>query len=251
MNEAAKGTILEKIAASTRKRLDTRARKTHDFLAAFQKPGPHIIAEIKRKSPSEGNLDVTADPVDVAGQYLKNGATALSVLTEEDYFHGSLDFLKQIRAAHPDALLLMKDFIIDEYQLLEGRLYGADAALLILSLLDEEEFPRLLKFARSLGLAILVEVHDDAELKRAIAGGADLIGVNNRNLRTMQVSLDVARGLAPQIGNRTVICESGIQTGAEIKELMKLGYKGFLVGTSLMKGGQPGEALKKLKSGAA
>lgn len=258
MNPAAKGTVLEKIALSTRKRLDARksnmplsqlseVRKPHAFAKAFTTPGVHVIAEIKRKSPSAGALALDADPLEVATEYLANGATALSVLTEQEYFHGELEFLTRIRECFPDSLLLMKDFVIDEYQLFEGRLHGADAALLIASLLDEEELPRLYAFARSLGLTPLVEVHDEAEMERALALGAELIGVNSRNLRTMEVSLDVARTLskiAPE--GRTLIAESGIQSGAQIRELSKLGYRGFLVGTSLMKGGSPGEALKRL-----
>ncbi len=257
MNPAAKGTVLEKIALSTRKRLDARksnmplsqlseVRRPHAFLKAFAAPGVHVIAEIKRKSPSEGDLALHADPVAVAGEYLKNGATALSVLTEVEYFNGSLDFLTQIRDRFPDSLLLMKDFILDEYQLFEGRLHGADAALLIAALLDEEELPRLYAFARTLGLMPLVEVHDEAEMKRAISLGAELIGVNNRNLRTMEISLEVARALAPLGRGKTLIAESGIRTGADVKGLAALGYQGFLVGTSLMKGGSPGEALKQL-----
>lgn len=251
MNEAAKGTVLEKIAMSVKGRLDARKRTPHEFVKAFRTGGPHVIAEIKRKSPSAGALALDADPVKVAGEYLANGATAISVLTEPDYFHGSLEFLSQIRRAYPQALLLMKDFIIDEYQLMEGRLAGADAALLILSLLDEEEFPRLLAFARSVGLSVLVEVHDEAELDRALKAGADLIGVNNRNLRTMEVSLDVSRALAKRFQRNAVfICESGIKSGAEVRDLHKLGFAGFLVGSSLMSGGKPGEALKQLKAEA-
>jgi len=251
MNEAAKGTVLEKIAISVKGRLNARKRTPHPFVKSFQTNSPHVIAEIKRKSPSAGALAAGADPVKVAGEYLNNGATAISVLTEPDYFDGSLEFLAEIRKTYPQALLLMKDFIVDEYQLMEGRIAGADAALLILSLLDEEEFPRLLSFAKQIGLAVLVEVHDEAELARALEAGADLIGVNNRNLRTMDVSLDVSRTLAKKFTPQaTFICESGIKSGAEVKELHALGFKGFLVGSSLMAGGAPGEALKKLKAEA-
>ncbi len=262
MNPAAKGTILEKIALATKKRLEgrkgpmplwelTEARLPHPFLQAFASHEPHYIAEIKRKSPSAGDLAPTADPVAVAGQYLASGATAISVLTETEYFNGSLEFLSQIRARYPQSLLLMKDFIIDEYQLFEGRIHGADAALLMASLLDQEELPRIYDFALTLGLTPLVEVHDEGELVRALDLGAALIGVNSRNLRTMEVSLDVARSLVKLVPKgKTLIAESGIRSGAEVRELYNLGYRGVLVGTSLMAGGAPGEALRRLKEEA-
>jgi indole-3-glycerol phosphate synthase len=149
----------------------------------------------------------------------------------------------------------MKDFVLEEYQLAEGRVHGADAVLLIVSLLEPDLLRRLFVFARTLGLTPLVEVHDRAELDEARALGAELIGVNSRNLRTMQVSLDTARDLAPGTvkispGPEVRIAESGILSASEIRELSGLGYRGFLIGTSLMAGGQPGEALSRLRKEA-
>ena len=222
------------------------------FADAFRGPGVHIIAEIKRSSPSEGALAQNADPVAVANEYLKAGAAALSVLTEPEYFGGRVEFLSAIRSRFPESRLLMKDFIVDEYQIAEGRLFGADAVLLIAALLEGNKLERLFLFAKAMGLTPLVEVHDEAELTRALALGPALIGVNNRNLKTLEVSLDVSRRLAAQVpADRTLIAESGLKSANELKELSRLGYRGFLIGTSLMRTGSPGEALAKLLAGAA
>jgi indole-3-glycerol phosphate synthase len=183
----------------------------------------------------------------VAGQYAHAGAAAISVLTEPDFFDGSLDALARIRSAFPHVPLLMKDFIVDEYQLLQARAAGADACLLIAALLGEAELARLHALAKRLGLTPLVEIHDESELAVARRLGAELIGVNNRNLATFEVSLDVARRLAAAAwAGPVLIAESGIESSAEINELASLGYKGFLVGTSLMRGGLPGRALRAL-----
>jgi indole-3-glycerol phosphate synthase len=228
------------------------ARKPFRVLSAFDTPGVHVIAEIKRASPSQGAILEGADPVAVAGAYLEAGATMLSVLTEPDYFHGSPEFLARIRERYPEARLLMKDFIIDEYQIAQARRLGADAILLIASLLDGNKLQRLFLFATALGLTPLVEVHDEAEMARAIALGAYFIGVNNRNLSTLEVSLDVSRKLARLAPKQaTLISESGLSSGDVLKELRGLGFKGFLVGTSLMKTGTPGPALAKLIREAA
>jgi indole-3-glycerol phosphate synthase len=223
------------------------SRVPSDFVSSLRRPGVHIIAEIKRRSPSEGAIAPEADPVTVAGEYLRNGAAALSVLTEPDFFNGSLDFLSAIRARYPRALLLMKDFVIDEYQCAEARVHGADAVLLIASLLDDDRLGRLYAFARTLGLTPFVEVHDEVELERISRLRAELVGVNNRDLKTMKVDLKTSERLAPLAAKGTVlVSESGISNGQEVRALEALGYRGFLVGTSLMRGGRPGESLKQL-----
>jgi indole-3-glycerol phosphate synthase len=216
-------------------------------MGAFAASGAHVIAEVKLASPSEGDIAAELDPVQVAGEYLKNGATALSVLTEEDYFKGCLQYLKDIRRAYPKALLLRKDFIVDEYQLFEARAAGADAALLIVALLDDTQLRALLSTCAALQLSPLVEVHDEMEMKRALQAGARLIGVNNRDLKSLKVDLQTSRRLAtlPPAGS-VLIAESGFTQGSELKEFSALGYRGFLIGTHFMRGGRPGSALAAL-----
>jgi indole-3-glycerol phosphate synthase len=254
--------VLAKIAAKVRERTEERrakrplealvaearaARKPHDFEAPFRENAISVIAEVKLKSPSEGAIAEGADPVTVARGYLEGGAAALSILTEEDYFGGSPAYLERVRAAHPEARLLRKDFIVDPYQIFEARALGADAVLLIVALLGEAGTRELLAVARDLGLAALVEVHDEAELSEALAAGATLIGVNNRNLKTLEVSLTVSErlaGLMPRDG--IAVAESGLKTADDLKRLAALGYRGFLIGTHFMRSGRPGEALRDL-----
>jgi indole-3-glycerol phosphate synthase len=225
------------------------------LVSAFQSsspgPTPKVIAEVKFASPSQGVLSSSIAsaprPEKIAGDYLAAGATALSVLTEQDHFHGHPDYLKAIRAAHPSARLLMKDFVIDEYQLLEGRVLGADAALLIVALLGESRTAELLDACRRAGLEALVEVHDDAELQIAARIGAKLIGVNNRDLKTLEISLDTSFNLVSRAPRgATLISESGISRGEELRRLAHAGFSGFLVGSSFMKTGDPGAVLEKL-----
>jgi indole-3-glycerol phosphate synthase len=224
-----------------------RARVPHDFRAAFLSSGTHIIAEIKFASPSEGILAAGKAPVQVAEEYLKNGATALSVLTEPYYFEGSTEYLENIRARFPEARLLMKDFIVDAYQLFLARAIGADAVLILLAMLEKAQAQRFFEEARALGLTPLVEVHTEEELRLAISMKADFIGINNRNLKTMEVSLATSQALASQAPKDCVlISESGIKTGKELKALQTIGYRGFLMGTHLMKSESPGAALKKI-----
>lgn len=258
--------LLQQIVTSTRESVALRRRETSpsrlreqlqharrpfSLQAALAKPGPQFIAEIKKRSPSSGPIAPDADAVSIAGQYLRAGAAAISVLTERNFFDGGLESLSRVRAAFPQARLLMKDFVLEEYQLLEGRLAGADAVLLIAGLLDQDALTRLYVFARTIGLEPLVEVHDAAEMARANALGADLIGVNNRNLRTMEVSLSVSRELISQAPARAVmISESGLRDGRTVRELHALGYRGFLVGTALMRSVLPGAALQRLREEA-
>jgi indole-3-glycerol phosphate synthase len=185
--------------------------------------------------------------VQIAGGYLQGGASALSILTEEDHFNGSLKYLQAIRARFPESFLLMKDFVIDEYQLAEAVVFGADCVLLIVALLDETKLKELYSRAVSFGLSVLVEVHDEAEMKVALELKAPMIGINNRNLKTLKISLDTSRNLARLAPKATVlICESGIEKASEISEMQQLGFSGFLIGTSLMKTSDPGKALSQL-----
>jgi indole-3-glycerol phosphate synthase len=258
--------VLQKIAEGVRANLEARkktasysdlekrlpsCRVPHDFFEAFSGQEVHAIAEIKFASPSEGAISKEQDPVAVASSYLSRGAAALSILTEENHFHGKKEYLSAVRNRFPLAKLLMKDFMLEEYQILEGRLLGADAILLIVALLGEEDTRRLLAFSKTLGLTALVEVHDEEEFEIARRVGATLIGVNNRDLKTLDISLDTSYRLAQLApAGAKLISESGIRTGAEIRDLRKAGYHGFLVGTTLMKSTDPGEALARLLEGA-
>lgn len=206
-----------------------------------------VIAEIKKASPSKGDIAPDLEPVAVAKDYVKNGAVALSVLTEPQYFKGSLDYLRQIRESCPETPLLMKDFFIDEYQLYQAKEAGADAILIIVALLGREGSQNLLDKACELGLTALVEVHNESELVIAKDIGADLIGINSRNLKTLDISLDNILRLIPFVPtNAVVIGESGIKTKADLRELKAAGCHGFLIGTHLMATGQPGRALADL-----
>lgn len=237
------------------KTMAKRARAPIDFAARFEgemSPGdaPRIIAEVKLASPSEGPIAPKANPVVVAREYLQAGATALSILTEEDFFKGNHDFLSSIRRDQPQAPLLMKDFVTDEYQIYEARATGADAVLLIVALLSDEKLARLHAASLEIGLTPLVEVHDVTELERAAKLPLQLLGVNNRDLKTMKISLDISLKLAAHartLGLRApLISESGLRTPADILALQKVGYAGFLIGTSFMKSGTPGNALSDL-----
>ena len=209
-------------------------------------PGVHVIAEIKRASPSVGRFDSRASAAEIAGDYLAHGATALSVLTERDHFLGSLAALAEVRAAHPDACLLQKDFVVDRYQVYEAKALGADVVLLIVALLGEHRCGRLFEEATGLGLTVLVEVHDEAEMASARAVGAPLVGVNNRSLATLEVSLDTSLRLAPLARGATLVSESGIESGAQVRSLREAGFHGFLVGSALMRQPDPGLALARL-----
>jgi indole-3-glycerol phosphate synthase len=209
--------------------------------------GIHVIAEIKRKSPSKGEIRRGFDPVAIARAYTAAGAAAISVLTDEPYFGGSLAVLEAVRAVTP-VPLLRKDFVVDAYQIDEARLAGADAILLIVAALTPEELARFAKQAADLGLEALVEVHDDAEMEVALASGARLIGINNRDLRTFQTDLAVTERLAPRAAGRAVVvAESGIVGPADVQRLARSGARGYLVGESLMREADVGLALRKLR----
>ena len=226
-----------------------------------------LIAEVKKASPSAGVICKDFDPVRIAKDYEAAGATCLSVLTDEKFFQGSLDYLRQIRAA-VKLPLLRKDFIIDERQILEAIEWGADAILLIVAILDDACLKRFHSLASGAGLAVLVEVHDEAELKRALAIGANLIGVNNRDLKTFKVDLGTTERLATILNRRTgvapvsdlkrkngdrqdacptlLVAESGVHTRADVERLANCGAKAILVGESLMKGGDVRAKVKEL-----
>ncbi|MEP6663357.1 MAG: indole-3-glycerol phosphate synthase TrpC, partial [Verrucomicrobiota bacterium] len=197
-----------------------------------------LIAEVKKASPSKGIICHDFDAVRIAREYEAAGATCLSVLTDETFFHGSLDYLKQIRAA-VKIPLLRKDFIIDERQILEAIEWGADAILLIVAILSGEQLEKFHTLATNAGLAALVEVHDEEELERALKIGAPLIGVNNRNLKTFTVDLATTEKLALKMDltKTLLVGESGIESRADVKRLERCGAKAILVGESLMKGG--------------
>jgi indole-3-glycerol phosphate synthase len=207
---------------------------------------PGIIAEIKRSSPTAGVLRAGFDPVAIAGEYRKGGASAISVVTEANFFGGDLESLAGLRW-QTDLPLLRKDFIVDAYQILEARHAGADAVLLIAALLDGPALEGLRRCAEELGMDALVEVRSERELQRALAAGSSVIGVNSRDLRTFEVSLETSLRLASGLpGGVLAIAESGISSADDIRRLARAGYRGFLVGTALMRSPSPGAALAKL-----
>lgn len=221
----------------------------HALRAAVARAGQlNIIAEIKRASPSKGALRMELEPADVARAYLAGGAAAISVLTEEDYFHGALADLRAVRAAV--ALpVLRKDFIFDEWQVYEAAAAGADALLLIVAALDDEKLVRLHRLTEDeLGMDALVEVHTLAELRRAEAGGARLIGINNRNLHTFAVTLETSLALlAARHTNALFVSESGLRTAADLRTLAAHGCNAFLIGETLMRAADPSAALRALQ----
>jgi len=208
--------------------------------------GPAVVAELKRASPSRGLIRTDFDAAKLASELASAGAAALSVLTDAEFFQGSLENLRRASAS-TTLPCLRKDFIIDEFQLLEARAYDADAVLLIVAALSATELTMLAHRASDFNLDILCEVHDERELKLAVDAGCSLIGVNNRNLLTFQVDLKTAFRLADLIPKNTFpVAESGIHNGADIAALRAAGYRAFLIGESLMKAKSPGEALKVL-----
>jgi indole-3-glycerol phosphate synthase len=236
--------------AALERRAASRTPHGDAFLAALSKPGrSNVIAECKRRSPSRGVLAAQYDPVAIARQYEAGGAVAISVLTEPTFFDGALEHLTAVR--HAVTLpLLRKDFIVAEYQLLEARAIGADAALLIVAALEQADLIRLQKRAWELGLAALVEVHDDEELSRAIDAGAQIIGVNNRNLRTLAVDVAASRRLGVRIPANVVgVSESGLTSRADLEELAGQGYRAFLIGERFMTAPNPAQAISELIGG--
>ncbi|MGH8514774.1 MAG: indole-3-glycerol phosphate synthase TrpC, partial [Gammaproteobacteria bacterium] len=214
------------------------ALPTRGFAASLvgrSRPKRHIVAEIKRASPSQGVIREDFDPVKIAADFAVNGASALSVLTEERFFRGSLTYLEQIRS-RVSVPLLRKDFTLDEYQLLEARSFGADAALLIVALLDPALLKDLIAQAAALALDALVEVHTESELECALEADARLVGINNRDLETFEVKLETTERLLPLVPpGMVVVCESGFHSAEQIEKVEALGAHVFLVGEALMR----------------
>jgi len=237
---------LEPLAAELRKQALLR-NDFRPFRSALQLGNEvAVIAEVKKASPSAGIIAADFNPLSQAREYARGGAHALSVLTDEKYFHGHLSYLKQIRE-QVDLPLLRKDFIIHELQIFESVIAGADAVLLIVASLDEGSLLRLYHQAKSCQLDVLVEVHDLEEMDRALDLGADIIGINNRNLKTFQVNLATTETLAEEIPNDTVaISESGIKTGEDVRRVRACGINAVLVGETLMRAKNVPEKLAEL-----
>jgi indole-3-glycerol phosphate synthase len=259
--ESLKGTILEKIMhakvheligaksrlpASSLESVMDCAAPIRSLSAALKRRTPAVIAEIKKASPSAGVIREDFDPIKIAREYQDSGAAALSVITEVNHFQGGLENLARVRW-NSKIPLLRKDFMVDPYQILEARHAGADAVLLIAALLESFSLKSMREEVERLGMEALIEVHNESELQRTLDAGATLIGVNNRDLRTFQVSLDVSLNLARMIPKGILtVAESGIRTADDIRKLMDAGYRGFLVGEQLMRSPSPGAALAQL-----
>ena len=247
---------LEVAAAKKRKsleavRADAESRVlTRDFVGAMRAKiaagQSAVIAEIKKASPSKGVLRADFEPADIAQSYTECGAACLSVLTDKDFFQGSSDYLRQARASC-SLPVLRKDFMVDAYQIYESRAMGADAILLIAACLTDAQMAEFEQIALNLDMAVLVEVHDAAELQRGLKLKTPLIGINNRNLKTFEVTLDTTIGLLADVPkDRILVTESGITTPADVARMREAGVHAFLVGEAFMRAGDPGEALAKL-----
>ena len=253
--------VLDEIIAGVREDLAAREAATpltdvraaladvdpaRDPMPHFRLPGSSVIAEVKRKSPSKGALADIPDPAMLAAAYARGGAAAISVLTEQRRFNGTLDDLRAVRAA-VETPILRKDFIVSSYQLIEGRAAGADLALLIVAALDDDTLRRLYAEARELGLTVLVEVHDEPETERAVALGAELIGVNARNLKTLAVDNDVFGRLSKLVpDDRILVAESGISGPADVQRFVDEGARVVLVGEALVRDGDPESAVRAM-----
>lgn len=224
------------------------APPVRDFKAALATPGLSVIAEIKRRSPSAGDIDAALDPVQQAIRYVEGGADAISVLTEPNFFGGSLDDLRNVRAA-VDVPVLRKDFTRNDAQILEARAAGADAILLIVATLTDDLLRDLLEFAESLGLTAIVEAHTHEEAARAVSVGASIVGVNNRDLHTFVTDLSVAEGAAHLIPANTIsIGESGVSDAAGASRMARAGYDAILVGEALVRSEDPARLVAALKA---
>jgi indole-3-glycerol phosphate synthase len=247
----------EEIAAAQKKiplaamRADAESRVlTRDFQGALRSKiaagKSAVIAEIKKASPSKGVLRADFIPADIAQSYAEAGAACLSVLTDRQFFQGQADYLKQARASC-DLPVLRKDFMVDAYQIYESRAMGADCILLIAACLEDAQMAELEAIARSLDMAVLVEVHDRPELERALKLKTPLLGINNRNLRSFEVSLETTLGLLGDVPvDRVLVTESGILTQDDVKKMRDAGVYAFLVGEAFMRADDPGQALAAL-----
>ena len=248
--------VAQKRAALTqismeRKELERRSahrQPARDFRAALLANPPAIIAEVKKASPSKGAIVDDYHPAEIAAQYAQGGAACLSVLTDEEFFKGHLRDLEAARAA-VSIPVLRKDFTIDPLHVIEAAAHGADAILLIAAILSSKQMRELRELAASYGMAAIVEVHNDEELDAALASGPEIVGVNNRNLRTFEVSLDTSLRLAAKIPAGIVkVAESGIAANHDVRLLGGAGFHAFLVGEHLMKAADPAQALRELRS---
>ena len=232
-------------------RFDAESRVlTRDFVGAIRAKmaagKPAVIAEVKKASPSKGVLRADFIPADIAQSYAEHGAACLSVLTDKQFFQGSVDYLKQARASC-DLPVLRKDFLVDAYQVYESRAMGADCILLIAACLTDAQMAEFEAIAMNLDMAVLVEVHDKAEMERALKLKTPLVGINNRNLKTFEVSLDTTLALKGMVGkDRIVVTESGIHTRDDVLRMAAAGVGSFLVGEAFMRAQEPGEALAAL-----
>ena len=222
--------------------------KPHAFRSALQADGVNIIAEFKRRSPSKGTIRANANLTQIVQSYETGGAAAISVLTEEDYFDGSLDDLRAVKSA-VKLPVLRKDFVVDEYQVHESAAAGADAILLIVAALDDKVLSHLRRLAEDeLQMDALVEVHTGDEMQRAKIAGATIIGVNNRDLRTFSVSLETSLSLAREAPREALlISESGLHSSTDLQRLRAAGYHGFLIGETLMRADDPADMLRNLR----
>ncbi len=257
--------ILQKIVATKREEIALALKKrpladmrydaetrvlTRDFGGALRRKidagQAAVIAEVKKASPSKGVLRADCIPADIAQSYAEHGAACLSVLTDRQYFQGSPDYLKQARASC-DLPVLRKDFMVDPYQVYEARAMGADCILLIAACLDDAQMADLEAFALGLNMSVLVEVHDRDELQRALRLKTPLVGINNRNLRTFEVSLDTTLAMLPDVpADRLLITESGILGRGDVQRMREAGVHAFLVGEAFMRAPEPGVALAEL-----
>lgn len=266
MNQTA-SSLLERIVADKREELATRRRlvplgelsarlkdvpPARSLADALRCGGIGLIAEVKKASPSRGLLKADLDPVEIACLYARNGAAAISVLTEERYFLGGLDQLSAVRTALPDVShppLLRKDFLFDSYQLIEARVHGADSVLLIAAVLDGDGLKAMIGQARDLGMTALVEVHNEGELERALWAGAEVVGINNRDLRTFHVDLATTERLRPMLPPETVVvAESGVRDRDDIERLRDLRIDAVLIGESLVTAPDPAAKIRELLS---
>jgi len=254
--------ILDQILASKRKEIEERikavpleevklrlaqAPAVRDFKQAISRPGKiNLIAEIKKASPSAGVLRADFQPAEIARAYEAAGASAISVLTDEEFFQGSLAHLKEAKDA-VSLPILAKDFFIDEYQIYQARSFGADAFLVIARTLSREKIKAFLKIGQGLGMAALVEVHDEEDLAKALASGAEIIGINNRDLATFKVDLEVTLRLRPLIPqDKIVVSESGIKSREDVKSLAQAGVNAVLIGEALLREQDVCSAIRRL-----
>lgn len=260
------GTVLDRIIEKKRVRLEEAMRETSieemkelaaqappagDFRAAISgSEAVSLIAEVKKASPSRGVLREDFHPEELARAYENAGASAISVITEQDFFLGEPEFLQRVKNA-VSLPVLRKDFLFHPYQVYESRALGADALLLIVAAIDDETLGRMLRLSGELSMAALVEAHTGEELRRALKAGAEIVGVNNRNLKTMEVDLDVTRELAERVpGGITLVSESGIKTAEDVAALRGIGVNAALVGETLVTSPDPEEAARSLLGGA-